>query len=85
MDNQPPSLALIQGGRSSSAPAQPARHITSIQACTMPLYPTKGSPVEAVEYITSQLPGVSANEVFTLLMVYHNTLIQELEGKHLDA
>ena len=54
----------------------------STQAGTHPahmnLYPTMESVVEAVKYIESQVPITSANEMFSLLMMYHNTLLQEM-------
>lgn len=57
--------------------AHPARVQNEIKACHMSLYPTKDSLVEAVEYIEAQAP-YSAQDFFPLLMIYHNTLIQEL-------
>lgn len=49
-----------------------------LQACLMSLYPSHDSLVDAVAYIESQAP-IHPNEVFTYLMHYHNTLIQEIQ------
>ena len=54
-----------------------ARTRQGVQACHMSLYPTKDSLIEAVEYIEAQAP-YTAQDIFPLLMMYHNTLIQEL-------
>lgn len=51
--------------------------VQDLQACHMSLYPTMDSLLEAVQYIESRAP-VHPSEVFPLLMLYHNTLIQEL-------
>lgn len=44
----------------------------------MSLYPTMDSVVDAITYIESQVPVVTANRMFNLLMIYHNTLIKQL-------
>lgn len=54
-----------------------ARPMSQIKACAMPMYPTKDSLTEAIQYIESQV-DMPANELFPLLMVYHNSLIQAL-------
>lgn len=45
------------------------------------LFPVKDSLHEAIQYVKDALPITSENEVHALLMLYHNTLIQEIE-KH---
>ena len=55
----------------------PSRPLSEIRACTMSLYPTKDSLIEAVQYIESQIK-MPASELFPLLMCYHNTLIKVL-------
>lgn len=50
---------------------------SGIQAAHMSLYPTKDSLIEAVQYIEAQAP-VEPHELFPLIMMYHNTLLQEL-------
>ena len=42
----------------------------------MDLYPTMDSVWEAVAYIESQCPIQSPNQMFPLLMMYHNTLLK---------
>ena len=39
------------------------------------LYPCKDSLEEAREYINSQLPIISPNDMHAALMIYHNTLL----------
>lgn len=46
-------------------------------ASYMSVYPAKDSTTEAIEYIENNLPESKA-DIFALLMVYHNTLINEL-------
>lgn len=54
-----------------------ARPLNEIKACAMPMYQTKDSLVEAVQYIESQI-DMPANDLFPLLMCYHNSLIKAL-------
>ena len=42
------------------------------------LYPTKADMLDAIRFIESQLPITNPNELFPLLMTYHNTLMKEL-------
>ena len=42
---------------------------------TQTLYPCKDSLEEAREYINSQLPITTPNEMHEALMTYHNTLL----------
>ncbi len=51
--------------------------VKALEASHMSLYPTKDSLVEAVEYIEAQAP-IEPNQVFALLMIYHNSLLAEL-------
>lgn len=44
----------------------------------MTLYPTMDSMVEAIKYIESQVPVMASNDMFALLMVYHNSLLKTL-------
>jgi hypothetical protein len=50
-----------------------------IQLGPMNLYPTLDSLQSVVDLAYSQLPGVPANRVLSLLMTYHNSLIAKLE------
>lgn len=47
----------------------------------MALFPTMGSLQEVLDLAESRLPLTSKNDVTTLLMTYHNTLLSEL-AKH---
>lgn len=49
-----------------------------IQPIPMPLFPTMETLDEAVGYIQSQVPITTRNQVTSLLMIYHNTLIKTL-------
>lgn len=51
------------------------RLVTPLQ---MTLYPTMDSMVEAIQYIESQVPVVASNDMFALLMIYHNSLLKTL-------
>lgn len=44
----------------------------------MNLFPTFGSLRDVVDYAYSTLPIGSENDVYSLLMTYHNTLISEI-------
>ena len=44
----------------------------------MSLYPTMDSTTDAVTYIESQVPVTDRNKMFSLLMMYNNTLLAEL-------
>ena len=44
----------------------------------MTLYPTMDTMVGAIKYIESQVPVVASNDMFSLLMIYHNTLLKTL-------
>jgi hypothetical protein len=44
------------------------------------LYPTLDSLQAVVELADSQVPITSKNDITTLLMIYHNTLLKVLNG-----
>lgn len=44
----------------------------------MGLFPTLGSLQEVVDFADSKLPITDRNEMFSLLMTYHNTLLKQL-------
>lgn len=48
----------------------------------VPLYPVHKSLDDAWEFINSQLPITETNELKSLLMQWHNTLLSELESKN---
>lgn len=43
------------------------------------LYTTKNNINEVVEILYKTLPSSRFNEVFTILMIYHNTLLSQLK------
>jgi hypothetical protein len=47
-----------------------------ILAVHMGLFPTLGSLQEVVDLANSMLPITSKNDMFSLLMTYHNTLLK---------
>jgi len=47
----------------------------SAQPAPMPLFPTMGSLQEVFDYADSKRPISCRNELYTLLMTYHNTLL----------
>lgn len=52
-----------------------------LRAATMTLFPTCASLQDAVDLAESRLPITDKNELFCLMMAYHNTLIQTLSCK----
>lgn len=51
-----------------------------IRAVPMEVFPTADSLREVVELGFSKLPIADQNELYSLLMSYHNTLLQELRS-----
>ena len=49
-----------------------------IRAVPMTLFPVMGSLQEVVNYGISKLPISGNNELVTLLLTYHNTLLKQL-------
>lgn len=60
--------------------------ITALRAVPMSVFPTLTSLDEAMNTALAATPVVSKNEMRTLIMSYHNTLLAELnktkEGNH---
>jgi hypothetical protein len=48
----------------------------------MILFPTFGSLREVVEYAQSKIPIESENDMFSLLMTYHNTLLDTIRKEN---
>lgn len=48
----------------------------NIRAVTMNLFPTMDSLQSAVDFAESKLPIKDKNEMFSVLMIYHNTLLK---------
>jgi hypothetical protein len=64
---------------SRSEPAAPFIHSDKLLfPAPMPLYPTGGSLKEVLELGESRLPITNKNELHTLLMTYHNTLLAQI-------
>ena len=59
----------------SSRQAKPA-----LRAVPMNVYPTLGSLQEVVDLAESKVPVLSHNEMYSLLMTYHNTLLATCQG-----
>jgi hypothetical protein len=47
-----------------------------LRAVNMGLFPTMGSLQEVIDFADSKLPITDKNDLFTLLMTYHNTLLK---------
>jgi hypothetical protein len=47
----------------------------------MTVFPTLGSLQEVIDLANSKLPISDQNEMFSLLMSYHNTLLKEIHGQ----
>jgi len=52
-----------------------------LRAAPMGLFPTLGSLQEVVDLADSKLPITDKNDMFSLLMTYHNTLLKVLSCK----
>lgn len=46
-----------------------------LRAVPMGLFPTMGSLQDVIDLADSKLPIINRNEVISLLMTYHNTLL----------
>ena len=55
------------------------RAVEKVRAEHMSLYPTMDSCQEAIAFIEQQAPLNTPNEVFSALMLYHNTLLKQLQ------
>lgn len=60
---------------------QPSNQQPQLRAVHMALFPTLGSLQEVVDFAESKLPITDKNEMFSLLMTYHNTLLKEIQCK----
>jgi hypothetical protein len=47
-----------------------------LRAAPMGLFPTFGSLQEVIDFADSKLPITDKNDLFSLLMTYHNTLLK---------
>ena len=50
-----------------------------LRAASMTLFPTAGTLREVVDLGESRLPITNQNELFSLLMTYHNTLLKTVQ------
>lgn len=55
------------------------RSSTALRAVPMNLFPTLDSLQDVVDLAESKLPLIHKNEVTSLLMTYHNTLLKQLK------
>lgn len=55
--------------------------VAALRAVPMALYPTFDSLESVVTMATSQVP-LTPNEMFTILMVYHNTILKIMGKEH---
>jgi hypothetical protein len=53
-------------------------HKPALRAVPMALFPTMGSLQEVIDLASSKLPMTDKNEMHSILMVYHNTLLAQL-------
>jgi hypothetical protein len=53
-----------------------------IRAVPLMLYPAMGTLREVVDYADSKVPGISKNEMFSVLMTYHNTLLKVIQEQN---
>lgn len=51
---------------------------SDVKPILMNLYPVMDSPTEAIKYAESKVPVETPNEMFTLLMIYHNSLLAQI-------
>lgn len=50
----------------------------SVRPEHMSLFPTMDSLPEAIQFIEQQAPLTTPNQIFSALMLYHNTLLKQL-------
>lgn len=58
--------------------------VAALRAVPMALYPTFDSLDSVVSMATSQIPR-TPNEMITILMVYHNTMLKIMEKEHVTT
>ena len=51
-----------------------------LRPVSMNVFPTMGSLQEVIDFAESRLPINSKNEVTTLLFIYHNTLLSQVNA-----
>ena len=54
------------------------RAVEKVRPEHMSLYPTMDSVTEAISFIEQQAPLSTPNEIFSALMLYHNSLLKQL-------
>ena len=60
-------------------PTATLRAVDKVRPEHMSLYPTMDSCPEAIAYIEQQAPLNTPTEIFSALMLYHNSLLAQLE------
>lgn len=58
----------------------PVQTLNPLQPVPMPLYPAMNSLQEVVDLADSKRPIITKNELFSILMTYHNTLLKVRNG-----
>lgn len=56
----------------------------TLRAVPMSLYPTMGSLTEAIDWGISQLPITNPNQLHSVLMTYHNTVLKYVQDSQKD-
>lgn len=56
-----------------------------LQAKEFTLFPAKDSIDEAVNYCNSKMPIEDSQTLFSLLAMYHNTLLKQNENQNLSS
>lgn len=84
------AFSTITTGRTKHGDTNPSgtpkESTTALRAVPMSVFPTAASLDEAMDTAIAATPVVSKNEMRTLIMTYHNTLLAEVnktkEGNH---
>ena len=65
-----------------SSPQKVTRKQPPLRAVRMTLFPSFESLEEAQAYAEARIPLEHKNDVYGVLMVYHNTLLNQIEKEH---
>lgn len=67
--------SLLQAGKNLKM------SLSNVPIIPMTLYPTMNSIAEVVALADSKIPVVHRNEMFSILMTFQNTLLQQIKEK----
>lgn len=56
----------------------PTAQQPSLRAVHVAMFPTMGTPQEVIDYANAQLPIIDKNVLHSILMIYHNTLLAQV-------